>query len=55
MNFERFTKMMTNLNTARQKRGLDLKEYKQIVDNFISEFGLLDFRDFRVVAPEQAA
>jgi hypothetical protein len=37
------------------KRTLDLQEYKQIVDNFISEFGLLDFREFRVVATEQAA
>jgi ureidoacrylate peracid hydrolase len=55
MNIERFTKMITNLNTARHKKGLDLKEYKQLIDNFISEFGLLDFRDFKVVAPEQAA
>jgi ureidoacrylate peracid hydrolase len=55
MNIERFTKMITNLNTARHKKGLDLREYKQLIDNFISEFGLLDFRDFKVVAPEQAA
>jgi ureidoacrylate peracid hydrolase len=55
MNFQRFTKMITNLNTARQKRRLDLEEYKNIIDNFIKEFGLLDFRDFRVIAPEQAA
>jgi ureidoacrylate peracid hydrolase len=55
MNFERFTKMVNNLNAARQLKGLDLTEHKQIIDNFISEFGLLDFRDFKVVAPEQAA
>ena len=55
MNFERFTKMITNLSSARQEKELDLQKYKQIVDNFISEFGLLDFRDFKVVAPEQAA
>lgn len=55
MNFERFTKMITNLNAARHEKELDLQKYKQIVDNFISEFGLLDFRDFKVVAPEQAA
>jgi ureidoacrylate peracid hydrolase len=55
MNFERFTKMVTNLNAARQKKRLDLEQYKQVIDNFIKEFGLLDFRDFRVVAPEQAA
>ncbi len=55
MNFERFTKMVKNLNAARQMKGLDLNEHKQIIDNFISEFGLLDFRDFKVVAPEQAA
>ena len=53
MNFERFTKMITNLNAARHEKELDLQKYKQIVDNFISEFGLLDFRDFKVVAPEQ--
>lgn len=55
LNFQRFAKMITNLNTARQKKRLDLEEYKNVIDNFIKEFGLLDFRDFRVVAPEQAA
>lgn len=55
MNFERFSKMITNLNNARQQRNLNLEEHKQIIDNFISEFGLLDFRDFRVVAPVQAS
>lgn len=55
MNFERFTKMVKNLNAARQMKGLDISEHKQIIDNFISEFGLLDFRDFKVVTPEQAA
>lgn len=55
MNFERFVKMVTNLNTARQRKRLNLEEYKEVIDNFIAEFGLLDFRDFRVIAPEQAA
>jgi ureidoacrylate peracid hydrolase len=55
MNFERFSKMVTNLNAARRQLHLDLNEHKQVVDNFIDEFGLLDFREFRVAAPEQAA
>lgn len=55
MNFERFVKMVTNLSSARQKKRLNLEEYKEAIDNFIAEFGLLDFRDFRVIAPEQAA
>lgn len=55
MNFERFSKMITNLNNARQQSNLNLEEHKQIIDNFISEFGLLDFRDFKVVAPVQAS
>jgi ureidoacrylate peracid hydrolase len=55
MDFQRFVKMVTNLNTARQKKRLNLEEYKVVVDNFIAEFGLLDFRDFRVISPEQAA
>jgi ureidoacrylate peracid hydrolase len=55
MNFERFSKMIANLNNARHQRNLNLEEHKQIIDNFISEFGLLDFRDFRVVAPVQAS
>ena len=55
MNFQRFTKMITNLNAARQNKRLNLEEYKDVLDNFIKEFGLLDFRDFRVIAPEQAA
>jgi ureidoacrylate peracid hydrolase len=55
MNFKRFTKMITTLNTARRKKNLDLEEHKHLIDNFIREFGLLDFRDYRVVTPEQAA
>jgi ureidoacrylate peracid hydrolase len=56
MDFQRFVKMVTNLNNAvRQKKRLSLEEYKDVVDNFIAEFGLLDFRDFRVIPPEQAA
>jgi ureidoacrylate peracid hydrolase len=55
MNFERFTKMITNLDTARRNKNIDFEKYKQVIDEFISEFGLLDFREFRPVAPEQAA
>jgi ureidoacrylate peracid hydrolase len=55
MNFQRFTKMITNLDSARRKKNIDFEEYKQTIDNFIGEFGLLDFRDFKPVAPEQAA
>jgi hypothetical protein len=47
--------MITTLNTARRKKNLDLEEHKHLIDNFIREFGLLDFRDYRVVTPEQAA
>jgi ureidoacrylate peracid hydrolase len=47
MNYDRFTKMINNLNIARRKKDLDLKDYKQLIDSFINEFGLLDFRDFR--------
>jgi ureidoacrylate peracid hydrolase len=53
MNYDRFTKMINNLNISRRKKDLDLKDYKQLLDNFINEFGLLDFRDFRE-APQQA-
>jgi ureidoacrylate peracid hydrolase len=55
MNFERFTKMITNLDNARRNKNINFEEYKQVIDNFISEFGLLDFRDFKPIAPEQAA
>lgn len=54
MNYDRFTKMVNNLNIARRKKDLDLEDYKRLIDNFINEFGLLDFRDFRE-APQQAA
>jgi hypothetical protein len=47
--------MITNLDSARRKKNLNFEEYKQVIDNFISEFGLLDFRDFKPIAPEQAA
>jgi hypothetical protein len=54
MNYDRFTKMVNNLNIARRKKDLDLEDYKRLIDNFINGFGLLDFRDFRE-APQQAA
>jgi ureidoacrylate peracid hydrolase len=46
MNYDRFNKMINNINILRQKKDLDVQDYKQIVDNFINEFGLLDFREF---------
>jgi ureidoacrylate peracid hydrolase len=46
MNFDRFTTMVNNLNNLRNKH-LDVKDYKQVIDKFINEFGLLDFREFR--------
>ena len=46
MNFDRFTTMVNNLNNLKNKH-LDVKDYKQVIDKFINEFGLLDFREFR--------
>ena len=40
--------MVNNINILRRKKkDLDVQHYNQIVDNFINEFGLLDFRKFR--------
>ena len=48
MNFDRFNTMINNINILRRKKkDLDVQHYNQIVDNFINEFGLLDFREFR--------
>ena len=46
MSYERFTKMINNLDLLRKKQ-LDIKDNEQVIDNFINEFGLLDFREFR--------
>jgi ureidoacrylate peracid hydrolase len=53
MSYDRFTTMINNLNLMRKKH-LDVKDYQQVVDKFINEFGLLDFRTFRE-APVQTA
>jgi ureidoacrylate peracid hydrolase len=47
MNYDRFNTMLNNINILRRKKDLDVQHYKQLVDNFINEFGLLDFREFR--------
>jgi len=48
MNYDRFNTMINNINILRRKKkDLDVQHYNQIVDNFINEFGLLDFREFR--------
>ena len=46
MNYSRFVKMMNNLDTLR-KESDDLIHYKEHIDKFIDEFGLLDFRKFK--------
>ena len=53
MNYDRFSRMINNLNLMRKKL-VDMKDYSQLVDRFINEFGLLDFRHFRE-APLQSA
>jgi hypothetical protein len=53
MSYDRFTKMINNLNLLRKQR-LDLKDYALLVEKFIEEFDLLDFRTFRE-APVQTA
>jgi ureidoacrylate peracid hydrolase len=48
MNYNRFNTMINNINILRRKKkDLDVQHYNQIIDNFINEFGLLDFREFR--------
>lgn len=46
MNYDRFSTMINNLNNVRSEH-LDNKDYQQVIDKFIHEFGLLDFREFR--------
>jgi len=46
MNYDRFSTMINNLNNVRSEH-LDRKDYQQVIDKFINEFGLLDFREFR--------
>jgi ureidoacrylate peracid hydrolase len=53
MSYDRFTRMINNLDLLRKKQ-LDIKDHKKTIDNFINEFGLLDFREFRQ-APLQNA
>jgi ureidoacrylate peracid hydrolase len=48
MNYDRFNTMINNINILRRKKkDLDVQHYNQIINNFINEFGLLDFREFR--------
>ena len=46
MSYDRFSTMINNLNNVRSEH-LDRKDYQQVIDKFINEFGLLDFREFR--------
>lgn len=46
MNYDRFRVMINNLNKMKNERQ-DLIHYKQDLDKFIEEFGLLDFREFK--------
>jgi ureidoacrylate peracid hydrolase len=54
MSYDRFTTMINNLNTQVRNKHLDIKDYQRVIDKFINEFGLLDFREFRQV-PLQSA
>ncbi|MGH9976460.1 MAG: cysteine hydrolase family protein [Nitrososphaeraceae archaeon] len=58
MNYNKFAKMVNNLDIVRRKKDLDLQDYNLslslYIDNFIDEFGLLDFRKFQE-APQQEA
>src|SRR5215217_7664899 len=53
MRYDRFAHMLESLNRVR-KQELEQKDYDQKLDNFIREFGLLDFRNFRE-APLQSS
>jgi ureidoacrylate peracid hydrolase len=46
MDYDRFAHMLKSLERVR-KAELEHKDYQQQIDNFIKEFALLDFRDFR--------
>jgi ureidoacrylate peracid hydrolase len=46
MSYDRFAYMLKSLDRVRREK-LEPKDYQQQLDNFIKEFGLLDFRNFR--------
>jgi ureidoacrylate peracid hydrolase len=46
MSYDRFAYMLKSLDRVRKEK-LGPKDYEQQLDNFIKEFGLLDFRNFR--------
>jgi ureidoacrylate peracid hydrolase len=48
MSYDRFAYMLKSLDRVRREK-LEPKDYQQQLDNFIKEFGLLDFRNFRQV------
>ena len=48
MSYDRFAYMLKSLDRVRREK-VEPKDYQQQLDNFIKEFGLLDFRNFRQV------
>ena len=46
MSYDRFAYMLRSLDMVRKKQ-VDPKDQQQQLDNFIKEFGLLDFREFQ--------
>lgn len=53
MSYDRFAYMLKSLDRVRREK-LEPKDYQQQLDNFIKEFSLLDFREFRQ-APIQSS
>src|ERR687897_473445 len=53
MSYDRFAYMLKSLDRVRREK-VEPKDYQQQLDNFIKEFGLLDFRNFRQ-APIQSS
>jgi ureidoacrylate peracid hydrolase len=50
MSYERFKRMINNLDQMKNKK-LDIHGHDKMIDDFIKEFGLLDFREFRQAPP----
>ncbi|MGA9842549.1 MAG: hypothetical protein WBQ25_09565 [Nitrososphaeraceae archaeon] len=53
MGYGMFRKMINNLDLL-WKTQLDIRDHEKAIGNFINDFGLLDFREFRQ-APLQSA
>ena len=46
MSYDRFAYMLKDLDKVRKKQ-IDPKDHPELLNNFVREFGLLDFRGFR--------